>query len=140
MTFKTTTTPLHHKKKQKTKRKHFSVNLLYPTKCFSFMGNGRIPKWSLSLGNSYGDDIHSKAVCMLAGFRLETRWRTEDHSGTVYRRTMDMYTYVHVHRQHRIRNNLNIKPARCFLCKAFKVVLETNNITVQKIMQQYNNM
>lgn len=75
-----------------------------------------------------------------AGFRLETRWRTGDHSGTVYRQIMYMNTYVHVHKQHGTRNNLNIKPARCLSYKAFKVVLETKNITDQKIMQQYNYM
>lgn len=49
-------------------------------------------------------------------------------------------TCAHVHKTNdRTRNNLNIKPARCLSYKAFKVVLETKNITVQKIMQQYNN-
>lgn len=65
------------------KKKKTSFNQLYPTKCSSFTDNGRVSKWSLSLGNSYGDDIHSKAMCMLAGFRLETWWRTGDHSGAV---------------------------------------------------------
>lgn len=45
---------------------------------------------------------------------------------------------VHVQKQQGTRNNLNIKPARCLSYKAFQVVLETENITVQKIMQQYN--
>lgn len=55
-----------------------------------------------------------------------------------YQETMYMYPYVHVHKQHRTRNNLNIKPVWRLSFKAFKVVLKTKNITVQKIMQQYN--
>lgn len=48
--------------------------------------------------------------------------------------------YMCINKQHETRNNLNIKPARRLSYKAFKVVLETKNITVQKIMQQYNYM
>lgn len=94
MTFKTTPPPPPQIKNKKEKEKENiiqSIDSILPSASVLW-GNGRVSKWSLSLGNSYADDIHSKAVCMLAGFRLETRWRTEDHSGTVYRRTMNMYT------------------------------------------------
>lgn len=52
----------------------------------------------------------------------------------------DSQKYTYITNSTERETTFNIKPALRLSFKAFKVVLETKNITVREIMQQYDNM
>lgn len=100
------------------------------------MGYEWVSKWSFSLDKSDCENIHGQKQCVhyiqlardyeLCGVQALTVGLSRD------KRCTCTHTYVYINKQHGTRNNLNMKPARCLSYKAFKVVLETKNVSSEQ--------